>query len=64
MTRKRDVLDGAEGVVRHSSHAQLDQVAEAVLLLGDDEEPAEQVLHQPLRPETERGAQHGGRRHQ
>ena len=38
------------------------QVAEAVLLLGDDEEPGEQVLHDALRAETECGAQHRGRR--
>ena len=40
------------------------QVTEAVLLLGDDEEPGQQVLHDALRAETERGAEHRGRRDQ
>ena len=43
---------------------QLNQIAEAVLLLGDDEEPRQQVLHDALRAEAERGAEHRGRRHQ
>ena len=41
-----------------------DQITEAVLLLGDEEEPAEQILHDPLGAETERGTQHGRGRHQ
>ena len=41
--------------------AQRHQIAEAVLLLGDDEEPGQQVLHDALRAEAERGAEHRGR---
>ncbi len=42
----------------------LDGVAEAVLPFGDDEEPGEDVLHDALGTETERGTEHGRRRHQ
>ena len=37
---------------------QLHQIAEAVLLLGDDEEPGQQVLHDALGAETQCRAQH------
>ena len=45
-----------------AGHRERYQVTEAVLLLGDDEESGQQVLHHALRAETERGAQHRGRR--
>jgi hypothetical protein len=39
----------------------LHQIAEAILLFGDDEEPAQQVLNDALGSETQRCAQDRGR---
>ena len=58
---QRDVLDRALRRRRDAGDRQRHQITEAVLLLGDDEEPGEQVLHDALRAETERGAEHRGR---
>ena len=50
--------------VRDARDGQRHQITEAVLLLGDDEEPGQQVLHDALRAEAERGAEHRGGRDQ
>ena len=44
--------------------ADRDDVAEAVLPFGDDEEPGQDVADDPLRTETEADAQHGRRGHE
>ena len=52
------------GLLGDTGDRQRDQVTEAVLLFGDDEEPRQQVLHDALCAEAQRGAQHRGGRHQ
>ena len=49
-----DVLDDARG------EAQVDDVADADLVLGDDEDAVEHVLDDVLRAEAEAGADRGG----
>jgi hypothetical protein len=60
---QRDVLDRAYRVIVGGDR-QLDQIAEAVLLLGDDEESAQEVLDDALRSETEGSTEDGSRGHQ
>jgi len=47
------VLDRADHVARDSRYSDLDQVAEAVLPLRDDEEARQQILDQTLRAEAQ-----------
>src|ERR671932_1402995 len=61
---QRDVLDRALGRVAAPDHRDGDDVAEAVLPLGDDEEARQHVTDDPLRAEAQPDAQHGRRRHQ
>src|SRR5919199_22969 len=61
---QRDVLDRALGRVAAADHRDGDDVAEAVLPLGDDEEARQHVADDPLRAEAQPDAQHGRRRHQ
>src|SRR5262245_10665819 len=53
---ERDICHSADRCAA-CRDAELDKISEAVLLLGDEEEPAEQVLHDALRAEAERGTQ-------
>ena len=53
-----DVLDGAGGRLAGADDADRDDVAEAVLPLGDDEEPGEHVADDPLGAEAEPDAEH------
>ena len=64
VTRKVTSSDGADDPRRDAGDADADDVAVAVLTLGDDEEAGQQVLHQALRPEAERHAGDGGGGHQ
>ena len=59
---QRHVLDGAARLGGDPRDGQRDQVAEAVLLLDDDEKAREQILDQLLSAETQRRTQHRGRR--
>ena len=52
---QRDLLDGADGLTG------VDDVADAVLVLEDHEDPGEEVLDQALRAEAEGHAADAGR---
>ena len=54
VTRRRDRLDGADGL------ADVDHVADAVLVLEDHEDAGQEVLDQRLRTEAERDADDPG----
>ena len=43
-----------------STPGDVDQVADTVLVLDDDEDAREVVLHKTLRPETQRNAENTG----